>query len=64
MSNAWIGSWLFVIGSSLFTGNASIDAFGTYSFRAVVRLLACLLFTVGCFLLMPQAQREWLKYKE
>jgi uncharacterized membrane protein YgdD (TMEM256/DUF423 family) len=58
MSNAWIGSWLFVIGSFLFTGDASIDAFETCSFRAVVRLLACLLFTVGCFLLMPQAQQE------
>lgn len=45
MSNAWIGSWLFVIGSFLFTGDASIDAFETCSFRAVVRLLACLLFT-------------------
>ncbi len=58
MSNAWIGSWLFVIGSFLFTGGASIDAFETWSFRAVVRLLACLLFTVSCFLLMPQVQRE------
>jgi hypothetical protein len=58
MSNAWIGSRLFVIGSFLFIGDASINEFEIWSFRAVVRLLACLSFTVGCFFLIPQTQQE------
>lgn len=28
MKNAWIGSWLFVFGSALFTFDASIDLLG------------------------------------
>lgn len=56
MRNDWIGNWLFVFGSVIFTFDASIDLLEVCTVRASLRLLACLLFTVGCFLLMPREQ--------
>lgn len=61
MRNAWIGSWLFVFGSVIFTFDASIDAAEVCSFRSFLRLLACLLFVIGCFLLIPEAPQEEAK---
>lgn len=61
MKNAWIGSWLFVFGSVIFAFDASIDAAEVCSVRSYLRLLACLLFTIGCFLLIPEVPQKEVK---
>jgi tellurite resistance protein TehA-like permease len=58
MKNAWFGNGLFLVGSLIFTFDASLEVVETCSIRSIIRLCACLSFTVGCFLLMPEPQQE------
>jgi hypothetical protein len=58
MNNARIGNGLFLVGSLIFTFDASIEAVEACSVRSMIRLCACLFFAVGCFLLMPEPQQE------
>lgn len=47
-----IGNWLFLFGSLLFTLDAISDAWVACSMRALVILVACCLFTMGCILFL------------
>lgn len=48
-----IASWSFLLGSALFTIDASVELFNHTSLVAFVRLLEGVLFLIGSFFLLP-----------
>ena len=60
-NNVWIGNVLFLLGSLIFTCDASLEAFETGSLRSFIRLGACLLFAFGCLLMMPEMPQKEVK---
>jgi len=52
------GSWLFLLGSSLFTIDALGSNFDELTWHSFVYLLGCILFTVGCFCFVVDADQQ------
>lgn len=48
-----IASWSFLLGSALFTIDASVELFNHTSLVAFIRLLEGVLFLIGSFFLLP-----------
>ncbi|MDR9403930.1 MAG: hypothetical protein RI580_10865 [Halothece sp. Uz-M2-17] len=52
------GSWLFLLGSALFTLDAFLLNLNQLTWRSLVYLLGCILFTVGCVCFVVDAIRQ------
>ena len=54
----YIGSYLFLIGSIIFTFEAVLEIIKENTFLTVINFLACLLFTIGSWLFLYSSQSE------
>ena len=52
-------SWLFLLGSLLFTLDAVLENLRGISFSSLLHISASILFTVGSLLFMPKPSQDW-----
>ncbi|MDJ0589515.1 MAG: hypothetical protein QNJ72_05890 [Pleurocapsa sp. MO_226.B13] len=54
---AFIASWLFFLGSAIFTIEAALEAIAVSSLLSFVHFLACLFFSVGSLLFVYDTKK-------
>lgn len=64
MNLVFIGSWLFLIGSAIFTFEAILEIIESTSILSVFHFIACLFFTIGSYLFLDNAKTQQFLVKK